>query len=342
MPVSDVERVEARIDRFIAFQENFKFLNDFDRAMRGRAQRLPKRESVESVAELAWSLYELCRNHFFVLRVEVLKLTQIAHGILWAIKAKNPTVQFSLTRGLLEHTAALAFQISKIRRIQDDLARHGDLKTLIEAIQAHQTIVHRIFYGQSPQKRGDHLRQFHINDCRESMRDDYPEEPAVYDTLSEFVHPNYGSNYLVSSGTLGKAAALGISTSAYIKEIEFANACAIRCLDLADKYETEASALLIKLDSRVEIASRPGERVAAVFSTKGLAHEGDGQTRDTAICFIKARSHGESVEMIYRYLQQERLNLVSPRQTVDVRDDFLYEVFPTDRGTLWVKTKMTW
>jgi hypothetical protein len=55
------------------------FLNDFDAALQGREERLPDRAS-GSVAELAWLLYDLARNHLYMLRVGNLKLVQIAKG----------------------------------------------------------------------------------------------------------------------------------------------------------------------------------------------------------------------------------------------------------------------
>ena len=99
---------------------------------------------------------------------------------------------------------------------------------------------------------------------------------------------------------------------------------------------------MIVLDSRIEIASRDGERPGTVFSKKGLSHQGDGKSRETAMQFTKARSHGEAVEMIYRYIEQEKLQLTGPRQTMAVADGFLFEVFQTSKGPVWFKTKMDW
>jgi hypothetical protein len=102
-------------------------LNDFDKALLATENRLPARNTESPATELAWALYELSRNHFFMLRVSALKLAQIAKGIRWAVGAENPTVHISLSRNLFEHTAALAFQIEKLNRIHDDLSRQGDL-----------------------------------------------------------------------------------------------------------------------------------------------------------------------------------------------------------------------
>lgn len=131
------------IERFIARQADLSSLNDFDEALRGREQRLPQRKGSTPAEELAWLLYDLTKNHFFMLRVGSLKLAKIAEGIRWAIQAENPTVQISLVRSLLEHTAALAFQMEELRGLQYDLSRQGGFNKLKDAVHRHQSILKR-------------------------------------------------------------------------------------------------------------------------------------------------------------------------------------------------------
>jgi hypothetical protein len=73
MPEKGGQETIAGIDEFIAGQAPLAFLNDFDAALQGREERLPDRAS-GSVAELAWLLYDLARNHLYMLRVGNLKL----------------------------------------------------------------------------------------------------------------------------------------------------------------------------------------------------------------------------------------------------------------------------
>jgi hypothetical protein len=179
-----------------------------------------------------------------------------------------------------------------------------------------------------------------VNDFRKVLEKDYPDQNVVYAMLCDYVHPNYGSNSLVSSGKLGEGV-LSQPPSAFQAQIELANACIINCLTLANGYELECSRQLIRLDNFVEIASRDGERPSTVFSKKGLSHLGDGKSQNTAIQFTKARTHGEAVEMIYRYIEQEEFRFIG-RQTKTVEDGFLFEVCQTNEGPLWFKTKLEW
>jgi hypothetical protein len=130
--------------------------------------------------------------------------------------------------------------------------------------------------------------------------------------------------------------------TAYLEELGTANACVITCLELAERYLVEGAVLLAKLDARIEIASQQGTRVTTIFSEKGLAHEGDGSSKDTAIYFSKPRTQLEAVGMIYRFLQEANIEVVGIKVVAAIEDGFLYEIIPTNGGDIWFKTKMNW
>jgi hypothetical protein len=342
MPTGSNSVTLSAIDGFMSSQANLAFLNDFDEAMRGREERLPSRQSGDPAADWAWLLYELARTHFYMLRVANLKIVRIAKGIRWAIEAGNATVQMTLVRSLLEHTAALSFQTEELAGLNDDLSRQADSCKLRQAIERHQKTVRNIYFNQSYTGCGGTTQKpdFHVNDYRKVLQNDYPEEERTYDRLCQFVHPNYGSNYLVSSGELGRGL-LDRDYSEYEPDIEFANTCTRKCLELAHRYETEASTYLLFLDSRIEIAGKSGKRPMTIFSEKGLSHEGDGRAKESAIFFNKARSHVEAIEMTRRFLRSE--NRIFKMSIVEgIEGGFLYERIETDLGDLWFRTRTDW
>lgn len=327
------------IEQFLEQQRNLTFLNNFDEALRGRKQRLPNRELETPTTQLAWRLYDLYRCHFFMLRVNSLKLAEIARGIMWAYQAGNPTVQISLVRALLEHLSALSFQTDELSKISKNLSGQGDIGKILGLILSHQKKLERMYYGRSTTGGADHPKRFHVDDFRPILQREYPEQDAVYSTLCEYVHPNYGSNSLVSSGTLGEGT-LSQPLSAFEAQISLASACAIKCLALATGYELEGSGYLIKLDNYIEIASLDREKPTTVFVKKGLSTLGDGSSQDTAIQFINARTHNEAIEMVHRYLEREKLRN-NGRQIAGIADGFLFEVIQTNKGPVWFKFKMS-
>lgn len=327
------------IDEFVTATQALSFFNDFDQAMKGRQERLPPRDPKKPTSEIAWLMYELTRDHFYLMRVSTLKLEQIARGILWALNEGNVTVHIALARSLLEHVAAMAFHTRRLSGVHDDLAKRTN--TLRDAIINQYQFVKKLYYGESPKNPKAKIAQFHVDDFRAVLRKDYPEEATTYDRLCEFVHPNYGSNLLVSSGILG-AGALARPASDYANELALTNSCISSCLTLADRYQYDISCFLIILDSRIEIASLPNERVTTIFSEKGLTHQGDGKSKATAILFTKPRTRGEAVAMIYRFLNGKNLRPIGPKTLAAVEHGFAFDVFPTASGQVWFKTRLDW
>jgi hypothetical protein len=194
--MTSLKAVLETVDAFLTRESDFSVFNNFDEAMRRARQRLPDRDDERPGAQVAWALFELARDHFYLMRVTSRKVGRIAEGIAWAGKAENVTVQLSLARSILEHTAALAFQVRKLGRFEDNLSRQADLAKLMTSIKTHHEVVRRLYYGESPRKETAQFKQFRVEEFREAIENDYPDEPRSYEALCEFVHPNHGSNYL--------------------------------------------------------------------------------------------------------------------------------------------------
>ena len=116
----------------------------------------------------------------------------------------------------------MSFQAHRLSGVHDDLAKRTN--TLTDAIKRQREFVYKLYYGESPKKLQSKVAQFHVDDFRKILRKDYAEEGAVYEQLCEYVHPNYGSNLLVSSGVLG-AGQLNRPAAFYSSETATANSC---------------------------------------------------------------------------------------------------------------------
>src|SRR5262249_51263204 len=163
------------IDAFLTRERDFSVFNDFDEAMKRPQKRLPDRDDERPGVQVAWALFELARDHFYLMRVTSRKVARIAEGIAWAAKAETVTVHLSLARSILEHTAALAFQIRKLGRVEDDLSRQTDVAKLMTATKTHHEVVRRLYYGESPKKRTVQFKQFRVEEFREALERDYPD-----------------------------------------------------------------------------------------------------------------------------------------------------------------------
>jgi hypothetical protein len=97
---------------------------------------------------------------------------------------------------------------------------------------------------------------------------------------------------------------------------------------------------LVLLNNWIELALK-GEKVTKVFSTKELAYQGDGKSIGTAIHFAKARTHAEGTQMIYRFLDNNGIQVTGPHELHSIKDGFVFDVIPTNNGPLWFGTRTT-
>jgi hypothetical protein len=80
-------------------------------------------------------------------------------------------------------------------------------------------------------------------------------------------------------------------------------------------------------------------KLTQVFSICS-ATSGDGRTKGTAIFFKKAKTHHEAIEAFYNYLESENIVMFS-RQQAALEGGFLFDAIATDRGTIWVKYRIS-
>ena len=133
----------------------------------------------------------------------------------------------------------------------------------------------------------------------------YPPSNGVvkndYDLLCDFVHPNYGSNFLVSSGSLASGS-LGIKTA----ESERLNKLFLqKCLRYWLYFEDMEKSCIgscERLYSWLQRAKKKGAKSSKVFSIKPPKWLGDGASVQTAYYFPSARDRQEEGEMFLALL----------------------------------------
>jgi hypothetical protein len=255
---------------------------------------------------------------------------QIRHSRITSSSSPSPLTcspNLTLARAFIEHTAALAYQLSVLDKAVGDFPKKTDLKTLQETLARHHKAVKKLYYNERA--------EIHVHDMIKILTRHYDTARAEYDALCEFVHPNYGSNKIVSSGRLG-AGQIRSHAEEIARDLAMAHQLIERCAMLVEHdFSRTAANHLSKLNSWVEIACQDGAKLSQIFSLR-TAISGDGKTKGTAFFFWKARTHREAVEAFYDFLRTEKLTVENRRQA-GFEQDFLYEVVRTNSGHLWVK-----
>jgi hypothetical protein len=232
----------------------------------------------------------------------------------------------------MEHTASLAFQNQALEKAVSDIESKQLFGQVDRAIRKHRKIVDRIYYGGESGPKD--AKRLHTNDLLEALAKVDKRAASDYATLCEFVHPNYGSNLLVSSGKLSSGS-IGIPSGSLTKELSLARGAIERCATLDWELVISGTGYLSKIENWITIASANGAKLSQLFSVR-VGHSGDGKSKDKAIFFKKARTHDEAMQAFYKYLEQQGIEF-HERRIAAVEDGYLFDIVLTDKGPLWVK-----
>lgn len=310
--------------------DSWELLGDFDALMSAADQRIQSALGESDAAETARLMHELSRDHYHLLLVGLYKVKEIARAIDGAFQSQNNTVLFSLARSLVEHTAALAYQVGALEKAVIDIPKKPEMKSIRESVARHHRAVMRIFYNQKA--------DIHVHDMIKALSLSYQTARLDYDELCEFVHPNYGSNRIVSGGQLGSGM-IGPQTSELAEDLTKAHRIIEHCAKLAEQeYKIAATTNLMKIGSWIGIACQDGSKLTQLFSLR-RAFTGDGRTKESSLYFLKARTHFEAREAFHKYLESEKIALLEQRLAT-IENGFLYDVAITDKGNIWIKYKV--
>lgn len=161
--------------------------------------------------------------------------------------------------------------------------------------------------------------------------DPFPKTHIVrtdYDFLCDFVHPNYGSNFLVTSGTLAEG--LIDTPNEYVRNLNilFVKKCLRYWMYYKELRLRDANANL-KLNSWLQRSEKRGAKATRIFSKKASKYEGDGKSIKTAYSFPSARDKVEEFEM-FKYLLND-LKVRDYQQSIaEVGENFIVDRIQLD------------
>ena len=322
--------------RLVNNDELWEAVRDFDRILADSRERLLDFQDESPSAKIGHKLHEFVFDHLHLTFVFRFKAKEIARGIFVSLKEKNHVVLFNLARAFVEHTSSLAYQNHVLGKAVTDISSKQDLDQILNSINAHRDVARRLYYGG--QGSPIIMKRIHINDLLDALAKLYVEAPSHYERLCEFVHPNYGSNTLVSSGDLASGK-IGISTDALAPELRFVREVIEQCADIDAQLIFSSTRALAQISDWVSISSRGGVNVSQIFSLRS-AYSGDGRTKDSAIFFSKSRTYHEALMAFYSYMKKEGMVLRNS-QTAVIENGFLFKIVSTDRGEIWIKYKIT-
>jgi hypothetical protein len=336
------EAATLLLREFRDHRERFCIFDDFDKAMSEMRTMVDGRlgtvgEPLRTVAE---RIFKICRDGFFLIRVGELKISYLAEALQHSIEVGNPLSLASDTRGLIEHLAALMFVSETLDRLLEALDGQGSESKINEALGRAEGTLRRSYYGKSPKGSAKGETAPHIeSECLAALEKSAPDIREVYGYLCDYVHPNFGSNLLVSTGELGRGR-LNPPADFHKDTIDQICRYCSRAMLLLKENTIRISAPLSRLQDLMDRCLVGGSKITNVFSRRSASPQGDGLTKETAFFFAKARTSSEAVELTYRFLRESGIELGGDKHIGGVENGFIYDVFPTSKGRLWFKIPM--
>ena len=304
----------------------------------GRSAHQATISSSSELYALALRLTKCGHDGYFVIRVCLHKISQLVQALCRAIEDNNAISLANNTRALVEHAAALAYVGQKMIDLISGLGGQTSEHRITEVLGRYETVMRRIYYGGSPKGKGTTREKApHVTgDYLFLLEKDLPVIKDVYEFLCEYVHPNYGSNTLVSSGALSRGR-LGVPCGDHPEVLKgFFLACYI-CIEYVREKAFRLTALAIQINEMANNCHHPGATVRNVFVSRKVVLEGDGLSRDSAIFFPNALSPFDDVQMTMKFLRELCPDENPIREYGPSIGCFIYVIYSTSKGKMWFK-----
>lgn len=327
------------LEKYCERREEFRQFDEYDAVMaQARAVVAHKVDLLrEPLKGIAARLFNIQDQGFFLLQVCEWKIAYIADALIHAINTGNSLALANNTRALIEHLGGLVAVARQLDRLGRELRGKNNERAIKQLLERTETFIHRAYYGKSPKTTKTKAEQaLHVeSDLLAALRDDVENIDEVYAFLCDYVHPNYGSNALVSTGRLA-GGRLNPSPEYHRETTDRLLRCCAYAMSYLEVHGIEWAGTPVRLQFVLDLCFVEHATLGNAFATKAPIPKGDGKTKDSAYWFPKARTKPEAVELCYEFLAQRGDTIVS-RRVRAIEGGSVYHMFTTDNGQFWFK-----
>lgn len=264
-------------------------------------------------------------------RVLQTKISYLLRSAIYALNSENYLLFGMAARSLIEHLAAVSYLHTRFSRKLEKLKGDGDPESINRKLESVSADLGKMFYGTRFFENEGLVDAVHVNDLIKSLPESFT---RMYDLFSDFVHPNYGSNVLVSEGELGEGR-VNPPPRAKIKIVGDMIQLVGIILSHIKESENTIGVLGVTIGQYIQLALDSTRNLAKVFSRPSDKHEGDGNSKANAILFRRARTRVEHISLQYEYMG--KVGFVPGLVSLEFDDDFLYDHHKSNDGDLWFK-----
>lgn len=324
--IADYQSSSEQLSQLDNFSAHFE-------PLRNAIKTLPERKGAH-FRQTAERFASTLERFMFVSLVCRRKIDAINLLIRSSVESKNAIALAQGVRSLVEHVAVEAQIVVNMAQFADRLKGQTDGPKIHDALAKAEVFLQRCYFGRSPKVETNKVNQaLHINDCIETLEAESPGVSAEYDFLCEFVHPNHGSNSLVSNVELNTQL-FSIVTDLDRSEVKRMGGVARAMLRSCENLEFTAFSRIAILGGYAQRFQQADSKLSNVFAVRKVKPVGNGKSKETAYHFPTARDSLESKELWFSYLEGRSIKVLH-RELAAMEGSSAYDMYQTTQGTFW-------
>jgi hypothetical protein len=294
------------------------------------------------LGRLAVALCQLKNQYLYLYYVLQTKLRYLVLSIVHAINTDNHLSLALCSRSLLEHAATLSFLVEQTGTVVEALTKSEQYPAFSKELDGLRSTYSKMFYGTRFFKNPGLMDAVSVGQLiKKHLSAEIKDVQMMYAFLCDFVHPNFGSNILVSTGHLGDGV-IDPPMEAKQDLVEQILVITGILVSYLQHKVVDFSSLGILIDDSLAKTLHVSSNLADIFQTRRPEFTGDGKSKDTAVFFTNARTPFEHISMQRTLIQQLRLQVEGPRYTARIEGGFVFDVYPTTEGQFWFKVPPAW
>lgn len=291
--------------------------------------------------ELGSIAIELCylKNIYCLLhRALDVRLLNLTKTIIYSLNEDNILVFALISRSLIENAASIACLCEQTLKNLWNIETKCECKDVRGELKGLRKKYERIFH-RTNFKSGWLIEK---NDSRALIKKylskyiDYVVD--AYDFITEFVHPCFGGSLVIPSADMGSGMACEYTYTSQQLEVidrmisisgDIFNCYLSRLLDLFN--------IALRIDKHIKNTLQPSTTISMLFSGLNPWHEGDGTSKEEAICFKYATNCLEHVQFQEQYIINENIKILEKKRCVGFYNGFKIDAYRTDAGNLYFR-----
>lgn len=330
------EKLLAQLEQFAEVSQRLSALDDFS------ARFAPLKQSLSLIPERKGAHFRHTAERFastlerfiFVSLVCRRKIDALSQLVRYATEAQNAVALAQGARSLVEHVAVQAEIARAVIQFGERIKGQTDGLKIHDALSKAEEFLSRCYSGKSPKIEPNKSQQaLHINDCIAALESKAVGFSEAYDFLCEFVHPNHGSNSLVSSIDMGMQIN-SIVVDMNRPEVQRMAEIVLNALAASARFERRGYASVVLLGFYAQRFIQPTSKISSIFAERKIKPTGDGKTKETAFFFPGSRGPTESFDLWAQYVTNRKIEVIG-RQLAAMEGNWAYDLYETTRGQLW-------